>query len=98
MSAAAPVAVERHGNVVARRVADDAILLDLRNGRFFDLNGVGARIWDLLETRRSIDALVEVIVAEYDVSEEAAKGDVLRLVDELRRFDLVRVCDDAESR
>jgi len=47
------------------------------------LNEVGARIWSLIDGKRSIKEIVDVITQEYQVSADIAEKDTLSFIDEL---------------
>lgn len=78
--------------VVARRVHDEMVLLDLDSGTYFGLDPVGARIWDLVSEGLTLSAVCERMLGEYDVSRETLEHDVLRLVDALTKENLLRLC------
>jgi Coenzyme PQQ synthesis protein D (PqqD) len=47
------------------------------------LNDVGRRVWEMADGANSIDAMVAAVAADYEVSVETARADVLRFIDEL---------------
>jgi hypothetical protein len=47
------------------------------------LNEVGRRVWEMADGANSIDAMVAAVAADYQVSVETARTDVLRFVGEL---------------
>lgn len=70
-------------SVMARRVGDEVIVLDLTGGEYFGLPEVGARIWELLLDGKSLVEVAGVIVSEYDVDRATVERDVLSLVADL---------------
>ena len=70
-------------SVMARRVGDEVIVLDLTGGEYFGLPDVGARIWELLLDGKSLIQVADAIAIEYDVDRATAEDDVIRLVSEL---------------
>ncbi len=74
-----------------------AAILDLRTGTYFSLNSVGAFVWNLLESPRSVSELREAVQERYDVAEEQCRADIERLVGELEKASLVRVSDGAPA-
>lgn len=78
-------------NVIARQVGDEIVLLDLDNGTYFGLDPVGARIWELISQGRTLAAVCEVILDEYDVTREIIEQDLLKLVADLAAQRLVKV-------
>ncbi len=49
----------------------------------FSLNEVGARIWEVLATPRSLEELRALVVAEFDVGAAEAERDLREFLDEL---------------
>ena len=47
------------------------------------VNATGGFIWDQLEHEITLDALVEAIVAEYEIDRETAKADATAFVQKL---------------
>lgn len=83
-------------DVLAGEFATEAVILDLRSGVYYGLEGAGARIWQLLKTPMSLAALRDALVAEYDVAPRRCEADLRELLDELMRRGLVRLSDDGD--
>ncbi len=66
-----------------RVIEGEAVILSLDTKAFRGLNPVGSRMWELIDGRRSVDEIVEVIVREFDVTREQAAVDVQAFVREL---------------
>ncbi|BBE71025.1 lasso peptide biosynthesis PqqD family chaperone [Oharaeibacter diazotrophicus] len=67
----------------------ELLMMSVEQGRYYNLNAVGARIWELLETPTSADALVAALTAEYEVDPDTARAHVERFLGELRRRGLL---------
>ncbi len=86
--------VERDPFVVSRPVGEGYVLIPLRRcdghleENVLSLQGVAARIWDLLPS--SLDALVERLEIEYDVESERLRADVTAFVAHLEELRAVR--------
>lgn len=76
---------------LSTRLGDDVVILGLRDSVYYGLDGVGARIWELLQTPRTRDELVSAIVSEYDVSAETAAADLDTLLAHLHARGLVAI-------
>ena len=76
--------------VMARRVGEETVILDLASGTYFGLDPVGARIWQLLSEGKTLAKICEAMLAEYDVSSEDLERDVLSLAEELHAKQLIR--------
>ena len=62
---------------------DELVLLDERTGKYFGLNAVGSRIFQLLKETGDPEAVVAALLAEYEVPEARLRADVSSLVDTL---------------
>lgn len=76
---------------LSTRLGDEIVILGLRDSVYYGLSDVGARIWDLIQTPRSLSALVEVLVAEYEVSPAEASEGLVQLLRELETRGLVAI-------
>lgn len=70
-------------HVVARRVGDETVLLDLKSGVYFGLDPVGARFWELVEEGHRLPELITALLDEYEVEEEVLDKDIRGLINEL---------------
>ena len=48
-------------------LAGEAVILHLKSGEYFGLNEVGARIWNLIQEPKRVDAVLESVLEEYEV-------------------------------
>jgi len=58
------------------------------------LNGVGSRIWELVDGARSTEDIAKVVAAEYDVAFETALVDVQEFLADLKANRML--ADDSE--
>ncbi|MGE0452513.1 MAG: PqqD family protein [Vicinamibacteria bacterium] len=81
--------------IVGRRIADEYVLVPIV-GRgaeidgIFNLNGVGAFIWERLDGRRDGAAIVAELCARYAVAAPAAERDYRAFIEQLLSIDAVR--------
>jgi hypothetical protein len=77
---------------VSAHLDGEAVVLDLRDGVYFGLNPVAARVWSLLkEAPRSVAELRQTILDEYDVPFEQCDGDLRALLESLIGHGLVDI-------
>jgi hypothetical protein len=63
---------------------DEAVLMSVEVGRYFGLNAVGARVWELLVERpRTLADLSAAICEEFEVEPAACRADVTTFVQSL---------------
>jgi hypothetical protein len=68
---------------------DGAIVLDVQQGQMFNLNRVGSRILELLESGSAESDIVNVISQEFNSSREVVENDVREFIASLRKHKLV---------
>jgi hypothetical protein len=68
---------------------DGAIVLDVQQGQMFNLNRVGSRILELLESGSAESGIVNVISHEFNNSREVVEKDVHEFIESLRKHKLV---------
>jgi hypothetical protein len=68
---------------VSTNLSGEAVILGMRDGVYYGLDPVGARIWALVQAPRAIDEVARTIATEYDVSRERALADLLALAGQL---------------
>ena len=68
---------------------DGAIVLDIRQGQMFNLNFVGSRILELLETGATEPAIVDEISQKFEVSRDIARSDVREFIEALKQHHLL---------
>src|SRR5580765_1481633 len=72
-------------------LAGEAAILGLKNGVYYGLDPVGARIWNLIQTPVRVSAVRDAIVQEYDVEAERCERDLLDLLQKLAEQGLLEV-------
>jgi len=68
---------------------DGAVVLDIRQGQMFNLNFVGSRILELLETGATESAIVDDISQRFEVSKAVAETDVREFIQSLKQHHLL---------
>jgi hypothetical protein len=72
-----------------RSVGDEIVALDISDSTYLAVGAVGARIWPCLAEGTSLDEIVGIVVAEFEVDEETARRDLQAFLDELAERDLI---------
>jgi hypothetical protein len=71
--------------VVSRMVDGEAVLVDPKKGMVRVLNPAGARIWEMIDGRRTVAALAADITAEYGIEAARAESDTIVFCEDLVR-------------
>jgi hypothetical protein len=66
-----------------RSVFDEGVAIRIQAGEALVVNGVGARVIELIEQQLAFDQMVEVLQQEYDVVPAKAREDLVTYLEEL---------------
>jgi len=77
-------------DVVWRNLQGESVLLDLKSGVYFGLDAVGTRIWTLLQDHSDLQAVLQELLREYEVSDETCARDLMDLVSAMAEKGLVQ--------
>jgi hypothetical protein len=78
-------------DVVSCDLVDEAAILNMKDGVYYGLNPVGARIWNLIQNPLKVKEILEVLVDEYDVDEETCQTDLMELLNQLLEKELIEI-------
>jgi len=86
----------RDVSVVFRKVAEELILVPIKQKAgevesIYTMNEVAARIWELLDGTKTLGAIRNTIVDEFEVSLEEAEKDLREFLQQLEQIGAVRV-------
>ena len=74
-------------------LAGEAAILNIKNGVYYGLDPVGARIWNLMQEPRAVSEIQNTIASEYDVEPERCARDLFGLLEKLLAEGLIEVKD-----
>lgn len=78
-------------NVLMQVLNDEAVLLDLNGERYYGLNRVGTRVWQLLAENSDVDAALKQLLTEFRVDAETLQRDLATLFQDLVQAKLITV-------
>jgi len=80
----------RRTDVESRTVDSGAVLVDMRSGAAFELNRIGAEIWELLRPGTTQTAICDALAARYKVDRVLLEFDVTTLIRSLADAGLIQ--------
>jgi hypothetical protein len=69
----------------------EAVILDMQKGKYFGLNGVGSRVWELVQQPRSVEEIRDQLLIEFDVDRERCERELSVLLHDLAEHGLIRL-------
>ncbi|MFO1433612.1 MAG: lasso peptide biosynthesis PqqD family chaperone [Candidatus Competibacteraceae bacterium] len=79
---------------IATELDNTIVMMSVEQGKYYGLDSVGSRIWNLLEQPHRIMEVCAVIQDEFAVERETCEQDVLDFVSHLVAVHLLKVIDE----
>ena len=76
-------------NVLIRFLDQESVLLNLNTERYFGLDSVGTRMWQLVTSGPTIEAAYFQLIEEYDVDPDTLRSNFSELLEHLVENGLV---------
>lgn len=73
----------RSQNALSSKVDSETIILGIESDQYISFEGVGSRIWDLIEEPKTTYEICQLLTEEYDVSIEDCKKESLLFLESL---------------
>jgi hypothetical protein len=84
-----PAVLRPAADIIARTLGESAVLIRLQTNRIYELNGTGARIWELLKAGSTREQVVDALLREFDVERAALTEAVNELIGMMRAEGLI---------
>ena len=79
----------RNSKTISGRLHDEMVMMDIEQGKYFSLNPVATRIWDLLESPLALDELYLALMEEYEVDTYQCRSDVEEHLEQMISLGLI---------
>lgn len=76
--------------VLFQTVADESVLLNINDNRYYGLDEVATRMWQLLMEHGDEETVIRQMMEEYDVEEPVLRRDFTALVAEMEQNGLIK--------
>jgi len=92
--------VRQSPNIVSRNIAGEAVLVPVARtadevDSIYTLNETASTIWDALDGQRTLGDILDLVVAEYEVTRQQAEQDLYDLVAQLSEVRAIVIEDAA---
>ncbi|HAT1775011.1 PqqD family protein [Legionella pneumophila] len=84
--------LERYDLVFFSSVDEDLILLDEEASHYLVVNSVGYKIWNLLESKKTVSQLVSGLMEIYKVDFDTCFNDIKAFIQQMVQHKLIKVC------
>lgn len=79
----------RNSKTISGRLHDEMVMMDPDQGKYFSLNPVATRIWDLLADPLDQNKLCDALMEEYEVSETQCHSELSEHLEQMTELGLV---------
>ncbi len=83
--------VSQKKEIVAADMDGETVMISIENGKYYAIDTIGSRIWELLAFPRSMVEVVRILREEYDVEYGQCQADVLEFLNYLRQEGLINL-------
>ena len=97
MSTTLPGRIEIPSDVLFQELEGEAVLLNLGSERYYGLDDIGTRMWQLLAENGDVNAAFEQLLTEYAVEPDVLRQDMAHWIAKLADAGVLKVqgADDA---
>ncbi len=83
--------IARNTEIISTDMDDETVMMSIDKGEYYGVNPVGSRVWELLESPRTVSGLCETLLREYDVPQEQCHKDIMSFLNHLSEKGLIAI-------
>ena len=76
---------------------DEAVILNMENGKYYGLNAVGVSIWKAIQQPATIEQIESAVMQEYDVDHETCHNEVVLFIRKMAAEKLIEIVDEKSA-
>lgn len=83
---------QKDPNIVSRKIADEVILIPIKrkladvNAMYLLRDDVSIRIWELIDGKKTVGKIKEIITREFKVNPKQAENDLIEFLKQLEKI------------
>lgn len=81
-------------HVLLQQVGGESVLLNVEKERYFGLDPVGTRMWEVLTKASTVEEAYNELLSAYDVEPQRLRQDLEALIDKLVANGLLETSDE----
>ena len=75
--------IARSSELVSSDIDGEVVMMSIENGKYYGLDQVGSRIWEVLENPLPVSDLIDQLLVEFEVERETCEKDVMYFLQKL---------------
>jgi hypothetical protein len=76
-------------NYLANEIDGEVVMMNIETGLYVSLNNTGKVIWDLLDTPKSIQTIIDLLVDTYKITLEQCTTDVVPFIEQMMQQEIL---------
>ena len=70
-------------------LSGEKVMIDFDCGKYFMIKGVGNDIWDMIQNDITVEAIIQNLLSEYDVSEAECTAETEEFLQKLAEYGII---------
>lgn len=83
--------ISRSQDQVSKKLEAATIIMHIEEGKYYNLNRVASRIWEIIDQPKTISQLMDQLLSEFEITQEDCERDLKELVANLTDLGLIQV-------
>ena len=83
--------IKKNKNIEDTDLDGNKVMMNLQKGRYFMMNEVGSRIWELINEPIKVNYIIDELLNEFRVDRATCEKEVMNFIQELFNGDLIEV-------
>jgi hypothetical protein len=83
--------IRRDPEIMHSAIDEEVVMMSIDQGRYFGLDAMGSRIWNLLEHPMTLGDLCRSLIDAFDVDPELCRREVAVFLGEIEKCGLIQV-------
>ena len=79
----------RNKQIIDGELDNNQVMMHLEKGKYYGLNPVGKRIWDIIDQPASFQEITTILLKEFDVSKEQCEQEVRAFLDKALENEII---------
>jgi hypothetical protein len=81
--------IKTASDIVATKLDNEVTILNINTGKYYALNEIGTRIWELIPEYGETEAILKILINEFNADASVMRRDLLGLINHLVSANLV---------
>jgi coenzyme PQQ synthesis protein D (PqqD) len=79
------------GHIAASIIDGETVIVDLSNGNYYSMDGIGTDVWTMIENKRSLEEMTESLSTFKNADRKRVAEDLHALIEEMLREEVIEV-------